>query len=73
MRVTKKRVLNKTFGHRREQVIGKRRQLHSEGLHGLYSIQNTFRVFRSKRMRYDGAYSVHARAYKCIAGFSEDI
>jgi hypothetical protein len=54
MRVIKKKVLNKTFGHRREQVIGKRRQLHNEGLHGLHSTPNNFQEFRSRRMRYEG-------------------
>jgi hypothetical protein len=54
MRVIKKKELKKTFGHRRKQVVGKRRQLHSEGLHKLYSTPNTFRVFRSRRMRYEG-------------------
>jgi hypothetical protein len=52
MRVIKKKVLKKAFGHRRQQVVGKRRQLHSEGLHDLHSIPNTFWVFRSRRMIY---------------------
>jgi len=50
MGATKHKVLKKTFGQRREQVVGK----WSEGLHDLYSTLNIFWVFRSRRMGYEG-------------------
>jgi len=50
MRVIKHKVLKKTFGQRREQIVAKWRQLHSKGLQDLYSTPHIFWVFRSRRM-----------------------
>jgi hypothetical protein len=42
--VFKNRALRKTLGSNREEVAGDWRQLHSEELHDLYSVQNFVRL-----------------------------
>ena len=48
------RVLRRIFGHKRDEVTGKWRQLHSEELHDLYPSPNIIRVIKSRRMRWAG-------------------
>jgi len=42
LRVTENRVLRKMFGHKRDEVTGKRTKLHIEELSDLYSSPNIF-------------------------------
>jgi hypothetical protein len=48
-----KKVLKRIFGRRRDEVTGEWRKLHSEELN-LHSSPNTFRMIKSKRMRWAG-------------------
>ena len=48
------RVLRKIFGPRRDEVIGEWRKLHNEDLNYLYSLPNTVKVIKSRRMRWAG-------------------
>jgi len=48
------RVLRRTFGHKRDEVTGEWRTLHSEGLNDLYSSPNIIWVIKSRRMRWAG-------------------
>jgi hypothetical protein len=51
--VFEKRVLRKIFGPKREED-GSWRKLHNDELHSLYSSPNTFRVIKSRRMKWAG-------------------
>jgi hypothetical protein len=42
------------FGPKRDEVTGKWRKLHNEELNDLYSLPNTVRVVKSRRMRWAG-------------------
>ena len=46
--------LRRIFGHRRDEVTGKRRRLHNEQLNDLYCSPNIVRVIKSRRMRWAG-------------------
>jgi hypothetical protein len=52
LRVFENRVLWRIFGPKREEVTGEWRKLHNEELNGLYSLPNTVRVIKSRRMRW---------------------
>jgi hypothetical protein len=54
-------VLRGMFRHRRAEVTGGWRKLHSEELHNLYSSRNIIRMIISRRMRWAGAYSMSGR------------
>jgi hypothetical protein len=47
-------VLRRIFGPKRDKVTGEWRKLHNEELNDLYSIPNTVRVVKSRRMRWAG-------------------
>ena len=47
-------VLRRVFGPKRDEVTGEWRKLHNEELSDLYSLQNTVRVVKSRRMRWAG-------------------
>jgi hypothetical protein len=51
LRVFGNRVLRRTFGPKRDEVIGEWRKLHNEKLNDLYSLPNIVRVIES-RMRW---------------------
>jgi len=53
IRVFENRVL-RVFGPKRDKVTGKWRKLHNEELSDLYSLPNTVRVVKSRRMRWAG-------------------
>jgi hypothetical protein len=53
-RVFENRVLRKVFGPKRDEVTGEVRKLHNEELNDLYSLPNTVRVVKSRRMRWAG-------------------
>jgi hypothetical protein len=48
------RVLRNVFVTKRDEVTGKWRRLHNEGLYNLYSSPNIIRVIKSRRMRQAG-------------------
>jgi hypothetical protein len=52
--VFENRVLRRVFGPRRDEVTGEWRKLHNEELNELYSLPNTVRVVKSRRMRWAG-------------------
>jgi hypothetical protein len=54
LRVFESKVLRKVFGHKKEEVTKEWRRLHNEELNDLYSVANTVRVVKSRRMRWAG-------------------
>jgi hypothetical protein len=52
--VFENRVLGRVFGPKRGEVTWKWRKLHNEELSDLYSLLNTVRVIKSRRMRWAG-------------------
>jgi hypothetical protein len=49
--VFENRVLRRIFGPKRDGVTGRRRKLHNEELHNLYSSPNIIRIIKSRRMK----------------------
>jgi hypothetical protein len=54
LRVFENRVLRKTFGPKRDEVIGVWRKPHNEALHSLYSSPSMIRMIKSRKMRCAG-------------------
>jgi hypothetical protein len=54
LRVSENRVFRKVFGPKRDEVTGEWRNLHNEELNDLYSLPNTVRVVKSRRMGWAG-------------------
>jgi hypothetical protein len=54
LRMFEKRVLRRTFGPKRNEVMGDWRKLHNEELHNLYSLPNISRMITSRRMKLAG-------------------
>ena len=54
LRVFENRVLRRIFGPRKDEITGEWRRLHNEELNDLYSLPNTVRVIKSRRMRWAG-------------------
>jgi hypothetical protein len=52
--VFKNRVLRRKFGPKRNKVTEEWRKLHSEELNNMYSIPDTIRAVKSRRMRWAG-------------------
>jgi hypothetical protein len=48
------RMLRRTFGPKREEVMGDWRRLHNEELHKFYPSPNIIRMINSRRMRWAG-------------------
>ena len=47
-------MLRRIFGPKRDEVAGYWRKLHNENFNDLYSSPNSFRVIKSRRMRWAG-------------------
>jgi hypothetical protein len=54
LRVFENRVLRRTFGPKRNEVMGDWRKLHNEELHDLYSSPSIIRMITSRRVRWEG-------------------
>ena len=54
LRVFENRVLRRIFGPKRDEVTGEWRKLNTEKLNDLYCSFNTFRVIKSRRIRWAG-------------------
>jgi hypothetical protein len=54
LRVFENRVLRRIFRPMRDGVTGRWRKLYNEELHNLYSSPSTFRIIKSRRMRWAG-------------------
>jgi len=67
LKVFENRVLRRIFGPKREQVIGEWRKLYNDELNDLYSLPNTIRVNKSRRMRWAG--QVVCMGERCIQSF----
>jgi hypothetical protein len=52
--VFENRVLRRTFGLKRHEVMGDWRKPHNEELHNFYSLPNIIRMIKSRRMRWAG-------------------
>jgi hypothetical protein len=52
LRVFENRVLRRVYRPKKDEVTGKWRKLHNEDLSDLYSLPNTVRVVKSRRMRW---------------------
>jgi hypothetical protein len=54
LRVFENRVLRRIFGLKRDEVTGGWRKLHTEELHGSYSLPSIIRVIKARRMKWAG-------------------
>jgi hypothetical protein len=54
LKVFENRVLRRVFGPKRDEVTGEWRKLHNEELNDLYSLPNTVRMVKLRRMRWAG-------------------
>jgi hypothetical protein len=54
LKVFENMLLRRVFGPRRDEVTGEWRKLHNDELNDLYSLPNTVRVVKSRRMRWAG-------------------
>jgi len=74
LRVFENRVLRRTFGPKRDEVIGEWRKLHNEELYDLCCSPNIVRVIRSRRMRLAGSVArveEMGGAYRVLVGKPE--
>jgi hypothetical protein len=51
--VFENRVLRRIFGRKRDEVTGECRKLHSEELYDRYCLPNTFRLNKSRKIKWD--------------------
>ena len=68
------RVPRRIFGPKRDEVTGKWRKLHNEELNDLYSSPNIIRMFKLRRMRWEGHVARMGErrgAYKVLVGKPE--
>jgi hypothetical protein len=68
MRVFENRVLRRIFGPKRDEVTGEWRKLHNEEVNGLYSLPNTVRVIKSRRLRWAGHVARMGKRERCVEG-----
>ena len=65
LRVFENRVLRRILWPKRDEVTGEWRKLHNEELSDLYSLPNTVRVVKSRRMRWEGNVARMGRGEVC--------
>ena len=63
--VFENRVLRRVFGPKMDEVTGEWRKLHNEELRDLYSLPNTVRVVKSRRMTWVGHVALWGRGEMC--------
>jgi hypothetical protein len=71
LRVFENRVLRRIFGHKRDEVTGEWRKLHSEELRNLYSSPDIIRQVKSRRMRWTGHVALmgeEGKVYQVLVG-----
>jgi hypothetical protein len=74
LRVFENRVLRRMFGPKRDEVTGEWRKLHNEELRDSYSLPNTIRIIKSRRMRWTGHVArmgEKRNAYRLLVGKAE--
>jgi hypothetical protein len=64
--------LTMLFGSKREDVIGRWRQLHSVELHNFYSPLNTIWVFGLRKIRFVERLKINGEEGICTQDFSEE-
>jgi hypothetical protein len=64
--------LRRIFGPKKDEVTEKRKKLHNEELHDLYSSPNILRVIKSRRMRWAGHVAWMGRREACIGFWWEN-
>jgi hypothetical protein len=71
--VFENRMLRKIFGQKTDELTGRRRKLHNEELHKLYSLPCMIRMFKSRRMRWAGDVTRMGKrnAYRLLVGKPE--
>ena len=67
-------MLRKIFGPKRNEVTGEGKELHNQGINGLYSSTNIIRVIKSRKMRWAGHVARTGRrcVYRVLAGKPEE-
>jgi hypothetical protein len=74
LRVFENKVLRRIIGSKRDEVTGGWRKLHNEELRDLYSLPSIIRIFRSRRMRWEGHVARMGQkrnTYRLLVGKSE--
>jgi hypothetical protein len=69
--VFENRVMRRTFGSKREKVVGSWRKLHNEELHNLYALASFIRVIKLRLTRWTGhvaCMSEMRNKYKILVG-----
>jgi hypothetical protein len=62
-------VLRSIFGHKKDEVMGEWRKLHSGELHNLYSSPDIIRQIKSSRIRWAGHVACMEDGEKRVQGF----
>jgi hypothetical protein len=71
LRVFENKVLRRIFGPKRDEETGEWRRLHNKELYALYSLPNTIRVIKTRRLSWTE--HVTRMEERCIKGFSAEI
>jgi hypothetical protein len=72
--VFENRALKRTFGPKRNDVMGGWRKMHKEELHSLYSSPSIIRIIKSRRLRWAGHVArkeAKSNAYRILMGKPE--
>jgi hypothetical protein len=64
--VFQNKVLRRTFGPKRDEVMGGWRKLHNEELRDVYSSPSIIRIIKSRRMRWAGNVARNGGKEKCV-------
>jgi hypothetical protein len=75
LRVFENRVLSRTVGPKRDEVMGNWRKLHNEELRNLYSSPNIITKIKSRRMRWAGHVARiggKTNAYRILVGSQKE-